>query len=283
MADARVIVTTFAGRKDRMDILVDYILVALQRGIVSEYHIWNYARSESDRTWVESLAGRAPGLRVIKPSGVPYHSYYNYYDLDEYRDAVFIKSDDDIVYVDLDRLPDFIDYRLSHPEIFLLSANVVNNGVCAFFQQEAGVIPSELMELPYPKSGFCGLLWERADLAESLHRFFLQNMGRFQYDGTVVARDRLSINFVSYLGRDLEYLRGEWEDDEQTLSVDIPARLGRRNLIFNSLCTSHLSFFSQEEGMDTDKLLISYREVCDSSLFGPSTVMVKSGHGSPAG
>jgi hypothetical protein len=49
--------------------------------------------------------------------------------------------DDDIVYADLEQLPAFLAFRIAHPEYFLVSANVVNNGVCGYFQQQHGAVP----------------------------------------------------------------------------------------------------------------------------------------------
>jgi hypothetical protein len=46
--------------------------------------------------------------------------------------------DDDIVWIHLDNMHGFLQYREAHKEHFFVSANVVNNGVCAFHQQGNG-------------------------------------------------------------------------------------------------------------------------------------------------
>ncbi len=257
--------TTFAGRRDRMSILVGYAATALQRRVVSEYHIWDYARNESDRNWISTLPRLHPGIRLYRPTGPCYDDYYEHYRESSYGDTLFIKADDDIVFVDLERLPVFIAHRRTDTDTFLLSANVVNNGVCAFNQQLQGTVPSSLMVLPYPPRGFCGILWESAVLATRLHRHFLAAPAAFARPGTTIAPDRLSINFVSYLGRDLEHFNGVRGDDEEALSVTIPQRLGRVNRIFNPLVVSHLSFFSQDPGMPITSLLAQYRDLGLSS------------------
>ena len=250
--------TTFAGRQDRMAILVAYVLEALRRGLVDEYHVWNYARTPNDRVWVDSLAGHHPGIRVMAPQGKPFDAYYDHYRQQDHGDAVFIKVDDDIVYIDLDQLQSFITYRQQDQETFLLSANVVNNGVCAYFQQQSGVLPADFPRMPYPPAGMYGLLWERADLATRLHEVFLHAPHSFGYPGTTRAPDRLSINFISYLGRDLDLIHGLRGDDEDMLSVKIPQATGRANLIHNPFVVSHLSFYSQDPGMDRQALLQAY-------------------------
>ena len=57
------------------------------------------------------------------------------------RHRCFLKCDDDIVYLDIDKLGDFVEFRRTNPNYVVVSANVVNNGVCAYFQQEAGSLP----------------------------------------------------------------------------------------------------------------------------------------------
>lgn len=241
-----------------MAILMAYVLEALRRGLVDEYHVWNYARTAKDRVWVASLAGLHPGIRVMEPQGKPFDAYYDHYRPQDYGDAVFVKVDDDIVYIDLEQLQGFIEYRQQDQQTFLLSANVVNNGVCAYFQQLQGVLPAEFPRMPYPPEGMYGLLWERADLATRLHDIFLHSPRSFGYPGTTRAPDRLSINFISYLGRDLDLIQGLRGDDEDMLSVKIPQATGRSNLICNDFVVSHLSFYSQDAGMDQQALLQAY-------------------------
>lgn len=261
-----VIATTFAGRRDRMDLLVAYLISAIDAGVITEYHVWDYARTDDDRRWLRELPRRHPAIRLFTPTrhGSHYGEYYRHYQQDAHGDAVFLKLDDDIVYLDLERLAEFVDFRTAHPECFLVSASVINNGVCAYFQQQRGLIPESLMHLPYPERGFCGTLWERADLAERLHDFFLDDPARFIAPGTDVAPDRLSINCVSYLGRDLEHLQAIGDDDEEALSVTIPQQLGRTNVVYQPMVAAHLSFFSQDAAMDTHRVLARYRALAEA-------------------
>ena len=114
--------------------------------------------------------------------------------------------DDDLVYLDLNNLKSFIEFRRNNPEFFLVSANVVNNGVCAYYQQNYGAIDKSLMDFPY--DSFRGKLWESGALAEKLHRYYIHNMDRFQYPGFIrlPLGDRLSINCVSWIGRDWKHM-----------------------------------------------------------------------------
>ncbi len=197
--------------------------------------------------------------------GVPYPFYlpfYRHYARQgrEYQNDVILKCDDDIVFVDLEGLRRFIAYRRLHPEYFMLSANVVNNGVCAHYQQLAGLIPRELLELELPPHGLCGTLWGSAAMAETLHAHFLANPTRFT--GTAMGltewRERLSINFIALLGTDLVHIPDIMWDDEDFLSYGGRIRARKPNAIFGPFCVSHLSFMAQDGGMDHARLLDGY-------------------------
>jgi hypothetical protein len=131
-------------------------------------------------------------------------------------DAVILKCDDDIVYFDLDKLGEYVSFWRSRDEFFMISANVVNNGVCAFFQQRSGVIPREDDAFELPPNGLCGTLWSDGAKAERLHRLFLNRPARFTAAGgdPIVWNHRISINFVALLGKDLGFIPDIMFDDE---------------------------------------------------------------------
>jgi hypothetical protein len=192
-----------------------------------------------------------------------YHQAYWHYvrHAREYEDCVFVKCDDDIVYLDATRIAEFIRYRIDHPAYFLVSANVVNNGVCAFYQQEMGIIPRSLMELEMPPGGFAGSLWSSWHLAGLLHDHFLDDPERFRRPNRQVVEwsERISINFVAWLGHDLQHMYFDGGDDEHIISTAIPKMLGRTNAIYMPFTVGHLSFGSQDGKLDTASLVTRYR------------------------
>ena len=256
-----VIATTFAGRRDRMSLLVDYVVAAIDAGIVTEYHVWDYARTDEDRRWLRDLPSRHPAIRLLVPAAhhARFRAYYRHYRREDHDGSVFLKLDDDIVFLDLDRLAAFVDFRVAHPEYFLRVGERRQQRGVRVLPAAAWRDPALVHGTAVSRSGWCGRLWERADLAERLHDFFLDDPGRFDLEGVDIAPDRLSINCVSYLGSDVGALIDVGDDDEQDLSVTIPRRLQRQNAIFQPMVASHLSFFSQEPGMDVARLLDRYR------------------------
>jgi hypothetical protein len=140
----KVILCVFAGRQDRMSILNKYVLTLLRYQLIDSYHVWNLTRQSSDETWLRSWFESLPPkfkshVSLHQPRVKLYKSFYEYYmhyPSTYEPNTVFIKLDDDIVYLDLSMFESFVQYRYDHPELWLLSANVINNGVCAYYQQQ---------------------------------------------------------------------------------------------------------------------------------------------------
>ncbi|WP_216894310.1 hypothetical protein [Nocardia alni] len=179
-----------------------------------------------------------------------------------YAETVFLKCDDDIVYIQLDELANFIRFRLRERKYFLVSGNVVNNGVCAYHQQRLGVLPEELMKIELSGHGI-QTLWRSAAMATDLHNYFLNNRELFEQmlADPIPWRGRISINFVSWIGRDMSYMSGEMTGDEFQLSAQIPDYLDRANCFYPRLLVSHLTFFPQDLEFDHETILDRYRRL----------------------
>jgi len=204
---------------------------------------------------------------------VPYYQAYDYYTkrASQFSDAIFMKCDDDIVYLDLDKLSGYIDFRRDNPRYFLVSANVLNNGVCAHLQQAAGALPDTLGHFEHPPGGFGGSLWMSPRRASDLHGYFLAKKTKDLSLGRPVIewQERQSINFVAWLGRDLVHMViAEGGDDEHALTVVVPNILGRPTAIYSDFVVSHLSFYPQEKGagLDIDRLIGEYAALMECKL-----------------
>ncbi|MGV3548403.1 hypothetical protein [Rhizobium sp.] len=414
---APVILITFAGRQKRMEILTQYVHAAMDAGIIDEWHVWDFTRSQEDHEWVNrtfgpvrfmgdkvgyqangavsprqplrmnaaitndlhiALVPNAPGdhfyelviggwgnshsvLRKLPKSGLtdfdrnnvppiwsratpailspgtenqivisidaggaptlnvnnialatwqdldltagaqimvrggwggtlelgdvrariqrfvgnpgeqmPYWQAYDYYArrMKSFQDSIFLKCDDDIVYLDIDKLGDFVEFRRTNPKYLVVSANVVNNGVCAWFQQQAGSIPASVGDFERPPGGFGGTLWLSADKATRLHDYFLSTKDkRLPLTEKVVDwTERQSINFIAWLGRDLVHMALPKGDDEKALTVDLPELLDRPTAIYSDFMVSHLSFGPQEKGLAVERLISAYDKLMRDAL-----------------
>jgi len=130
-----------------------------------------FDRSDAFSNKVE-VDGRG-NVKLKRPNARSYSEYYKYYTINPY-DGVIIKADDDIVYINTTMVRPFAEYAWNHPEIFLLSASVVNQGLCAHYQKKyGGAIPGDVIPAEFPDVGGLGALHKNETQALMLHSHFL--------------------------------------------------------------------------------------------------------------
>ena len=114
----------FAGREDRMSILMDYLRKAIDKNYIEEIHIWDHCRAESDREWIKTLQNE----RVIVRPAVDFFSVYEYY---IHSDDLFMKLDDDIVYINVEKIPEIFDFLQNKTDehVMFVSPICMNNPV----------------------------------------------------------------------------------------------------------------------------------------------------------
>ncbi len=158
----------------------------------------------------------------------------------------------------------------------MVSANVLNNGVCAYIQQNKnGLIPRDVGLFSFPSEhGKPGMAleqyWDHGKKSQRLHEYFLSNTDRFvgmsqQCQPEKVAEGiRVSINFVGFKQDILPFYvkSAKHLDDEHYLTVETSKRLQKSVMICMPFVSSHLSFYSQ--GRQDDAMLIgSYARLPD--------------------
>ena len=193
-------------------------------------------------------------------------NYYTYYNDKQFENDIIIKCDDDIVFIDLFKLPKFIDF-IKNNDYDLVFANTINNGVSAYFQQNKyNLISKELMDLEYPPNGLCGSLWKSGKKAEDLHNYFIKNYKSFldyEYNNEIIPiTTRFSINFFGYKGKNWHKIKDCYVDDEYNLTVDYVSKRQFNNIFYSDFYVSHLSFCKQTEtGINLSELINSYNNL----------------------
>jgi hypothetical protein len=230
----KVILFCPGGRKNILSIQLLYILKILDLDIVFEYHVWDFSWNKEDSEYISQLQNIHPKLK-IKYS--PYinasragevaskqFSYFlsDYYKFEIYYDYIFIKLDDDICFIDINNFEKFIDGRIKSNS-FLYSANVINNNYLAY------------SDFDYLNNDFIN------NYDNILKKNNIKNSEIFSNE------KRLSINFVSFLGKDLKYINKEFSNgigsnDEWRLCHTIPKMLGRDNEICLFMTVVHYAY-----------------------------------------
>lgn len=284
--DYRVEVFIPSGRKRTMSILMDNL--SRFQHIVDRVQIWVNTGDgqEADTQWLESLPDTygdwAKLYRLtndqykIRPIQLRTGLFYtNTID----PKTIYIRFDDDIVYIDDAFFQNLLDFRIDHPDYFLVMANIVNNAIVSYIHQQLGNIPAQ----PTISEPFCmePVAWRSGPFATMIHRTLIRHIR----DNTVPEMffdhadlndaARFSISCFCFFGKDFAKFNGiigqrrkgkVYRDEEIALTEIIPTLDNKLNTICGSALVAHYSFFAQRPYLDKTDILEQYRAIAKGKL-----------------
>jgi Methyltransferase domain len=259
----RIVCVTPAGRSKYLRILVPQVLSS---PIIDEYQLWLNTSDTNDIAYIHSLELLHERVRVVLGStdvtnktvfeGIP---QFFVHAISE--DSIYIRLDDDILYLELDFFENLLRFRVNNPQYFLVFPNIVNNAICTYIQYKRKAIDTNAPVYPWcmDRTG-----WWSARLAEQLHRAFLRDannghVAQWHFGTHVLAFTWFSINCMTWFGRDFALFGGHViGNEEEYLTVLKPAELERTNCIFGDAVVAHYSFYIQRDYLDTTDIYNQY-------------------------
>jgi Methyltransferase domain len=263
----RIVCVTPAGRRRYLKILATQILAS---PLVDEYQLWKNTTDQSDIQFINELQIIDSRVRVIEPTLRPpgaTSSIGQFYRNCVDDDTIYIRFDDDVVFIEPDFFPKFLRFRVDNPHYFVIFPNIINNAVCTYLQAVRGAIKPGAWIHPWCMDV---TTWGNPRFAEQLHRAFLKsvvegNICHWYFGPRLVALSRYSINCMAWFGSDFAMFGGEVPgEEEEYLSVIKPSELMRPNCIYGDSIVSHFAFHTQRSHLDSTNLLESYASLADS-------------------
>ena len=107
--------------------------------------------------------------------------------------------------MDINNFVYYIRYRLNNPAVFILFPNIVNNGICAYYQQHVQhVLPRSVGSFERFVGKNWGSLWHDSRKCNALHKYFMQNVSAFSHPDKYLTYDvpdelRVSVNFFAVM------------------------------------------------------------------------------------
>lgn len=132
MSDRQVVMFMFAGRRGNLELNIPMIRRILEQHPRVEFHLWNLARTTSDSGYVQTIRGDRVVMCGKFGGPAAYRRLprvWEHYISPRFKDCLFVKIDDDVVFLETDRFGVFLDAVESNPET-VISADVINNGAC---------------------------------------------------------------------------------------------------------------------------------------------------------
>lgn len=267
----RVILYIFGGRKKNLELALPYYERILEENDNVTVELWDLARDPNDSRYMRSLP-TSDRFRVrtefYEGTGRAMHGQnrvWRHYTGHEYRDCLFVKTDDDQVFWETERFADYIKAVEANPGK-VVSSRVINNGGCTFlepelwqgFQDLRTVIPQD----PHDDDETASLLGvhRSAEYADMCHRWFASNWRNAinREPRVVPARSWCSINCISFdweTGRKISSMIGTRSPRtiaDRTFGPrgrvgDEGAANAHQVVIYDGMATAHLTFGPQQD------------------------------------
>lgn len=262
----KVVCCTAAGRRKYMQYIFPYIVSS---PVVDRYDIWVNTVNMEDIEFFEKMAKRYPKVNlVMQPDGIVdgIKSINAFYKFCQEPGTIYMKIDDDVVWMESDIFEKMAEFRLSHPDSFLVSPMVINNAMCSYVWQ----VQHKMNFGRYMNAASNHrIMWKRGAFAAQLHQKFIdrQKTEKDFYKKLYVldtpwAANRLSINFIVWTGEQMQAMNGIVPgDDEEYLSCIRPTELGQMNMLNGNAIIAHFSFGPQNEELDRMNILQQYGEI----------------------
>lgn len=246
-----------------------------------EWHIWFNSKNNNERARIQLLIDGRKG-KIIEPqysdpdkglANVP--AFWKIDSTDS--DAMYIKFDDDIVWMENNLIQKLFDFKLNHPNYFIVSANVINNAVISYLHMRFGHIPLNhfdtsnfVNKIPCTDNFLCHNGWANPIIAEYIHKIFIEdiknnNISKWYFPNWILdPQQMLSINTICWMGQDMNTLLSAMnmgENDEYFIMNYGTARTGKRNIVYGNAVSSHYAFHTQKSYLDSTEILKSYHDL----------------------
>lgn len=280
----RVIAWTPYGRERTYSILIEYLRRDVERGLVDE--VWAYMNTEpkgqeGDVAYAQQLDAKYEWFHLKhRPDGCPRNRVIQRNTGFAYRymtdpDTVYIRFDDDIVYVHEQAISNLVSQRLSMPAPAAVFSTMWNNAIVSYFAQAQGLIPREW--------GECGLYcmdpvgWANGAFAVKIHELLLDKIDagcpedlELYQSFPIQPGTQFSVSCFASLGSMYAALPdgpGVLDPNPATIeeenwhTVSQPLKTGVANILVGNALVSHYSFKPQGPHLAATNILDRYREL----------------------
>lgn len=269
----KIVVVVPAGRRRYMEVQFKHIL--RDRDVVDEYRIWVNTKDEADIAYFRNLREAHPDFvtldeRFMNEAAVGGNgNIHRFFTACRDPETIYVRLDDDVVYVHPGSIKNLVEKRLKHVEPFLIYGNIVNNGIMTHLHQRTSAMkPVKGRLAGYSCSDDLG--WKDPHHASEVHKNFFERFKRgtldayFMSDWHLWSYERVSINCIAWAGSD--FLNNDivvgGPDEEQWLSVTAPQRHGRPNMIAGDTLFCHYAFYKQRPRLEADPAILQrYAEI----------------------
>ena len=288
------IIVTPAGRKQYLDILSKYLIYYHNLGEFDEWHLWCNTDVSEDVKCIYDLEKNNSFIKVVPtPTAeeiattcncdklwhegsqlvysctIPYFIRVDSTD----KDSVYLRLDDDIVFIKKDSIKKLFEFRLNHLDNFLVYGNIVNNAVLSNIHQNIGALDYALGTVRFDAFDYLGIY--SGQFAQYVHNNFFNKyeiglLDQYLFEPFELSDySKISIQAISYTGESYSKFDGiipvgVHEEDYQ--SCIRPEIENKKNIIFGDSLFCHYASGLHRGYIETTNILSRYKKLVDEYL-----------------
>lgn len=282
--DNQVVACTPFGREITVSVLLPYLRREHEKGLLDHWQLWmntdphqtsdrEYGyRIAQENSWISTV--ERPSHRNTNHAQKQYNTR-TFFERCTELDTVYVRFDDDIVYLHEDALRSLIDVKLRMSDSALCVFPIIwNNAISSWHLQVRGKIPYEYGTVGSP---YCmdPVGWADPHFAEKIHNLLLSKIQDndveslfFYHEVSLDRGQQYSVSCFATESRDYRLLNppGYFDstDDEAWHTIVRPSETGQANLITGNSLISHFTFFPQREYiLNNTDILPRYRRLAE--------------------
>lgn len=151
--DFKIIGILFFGRRDTLSVLECYLRANLVSygGFLDEIHFVVNTGNEDDIAWLANMVVQVKDYKRVELKEDGFTQNFNsIYAQSIERDHMYIKIDDDLVWMSPTAIPELVNTKLNHPESFAVLASLINSATMGWVQYRLGAVHSYFPERQPP-------------------------------------------------------------------------------------------------------------------------------------
>jgi hypothetical protein len=268
------------GRESTVSILFNYLMA--NKDIVDE--VWlcmnTDPEQESDRAYAESLSKANPDFVKLKkydgkrlePKQLNTGKFYKQM-IDP--NTIYIRMDDDMVYLHEDYFKNMLDYRLNHPEYLITFGHIWNNSIISYIQQNELKNLDDRAGIVREKFAMDAVAWMSPTFAEYIHETLLDKIESdtvqdlYFKEHILEEPQRFSVGNFAHFGKKFAEFDGDLKgaEEEIWLTEVYPRETGLRNSVCGTAMICHWAFFAQRPHLENNtNFLDKYKKISMDKL-----------------
>lgn len=255
----KIVVVTPAGRQKYLDIFKKYIYRKMDEGLIDGWQLWMNTVKPEDIAYLESMEKENPKVKIYRIENL--QNKYNFCDTLRTHeffkhthddDTIYIRFDDDIVWIEEDGILKIAQARIDNPNAFVIYPNIINSTIISQWHQDNGALSKEAGEchreyldvFAYTDSKFIDHIhntFKKRYTEGTLNAYYLPSRSMTDYQ-------KFSICSIAWWGKD-KVLPTTLE--EAQMAWEIPEALGRPNFFLGDALMVHYSYHTQRDYLES--------------------------------